>query len=727
MATLAAFAALVLVSGLPLALLLEAARGRVTGRERRTLAPSALVFDALVLGLCVDLLGVLALMRADLFGRTAAVALPLGVAVAGAIAAVAVRDRLPRPARPRADALSVGAVVVLAAALVLRREPIEFVFLTGDMGEYVNFAHSVAGGRPVTGSFPHLFTMFLAVPAALFGKSAAVSALPLTGLLLVGGLLRLGGVLRVAALPRLLVAAIVAVGAVPVWFSIFPVSEALYAPLLLAAVVFLVRAHVEERPHLAWVGGAIFLPLGLTRGNALLLVPVVVAYLWISALARGRHGPDRRFAVAALLGSSAAWAYSVEYLPEYYLHTQLERFVPATVFDAAGTLGLFSAGPALLAAVALGTAVVLGVDRIVGRWSPGRLGRWVTAWAPPAVLAAGIVLVLALGGGAIAAGTRRFGLVLPVLAVVGLGLVTWWRRVGTTGTSGTGDTNGTDPEDRTSATSELREAGDRGDHGAQEDPGDVRARLVLLAATIVAAFAAFQASRLSHDAYHLYHLYWDRYLYSEVFPMVAVGALLGAAFLWRLLGAGPRPAVAAAWVAAALVPVLLLPPALEATERPLLGDVYELMESLDELTAPATVPVVFHGYPAPPEGWGYPNTFRVVAWPLDHSWGHRVLNLPKARPFAADPMPGPREVAELMERAGAERAFVLRALPRDLPAGSVPTFGDSDVLEIRPVGEVHHEAPLLRKVPWDPDEGWLTVHFDFEVLDVRRSAPGVRS
>src|SRR5262249_8192727 len=142
---------------------------------------------------------------------------------------------------PHADGWWTAAVALFVViALVLRTRPSYFIFETGDMGEYVNRANRVAQGAPLLQSFPHGFTMYLASSNALFGQAQTVAGLPALGVTFV-----LGAIAVARALTwrwgALVVGAVVALQTVPVWFSLFPVSESLYAVFMIGALYFHVR------------------------------------------------------------------------------------------------------------------------------------------------------------------------------------------------------------------------------------------------------------------------------------------------------------------------------------------------------------------------------------------------------------------------------------------------------------------------------------------------------
>lgn len=670
MHVLVGVAVLALAPGLPLALHLAA-------RDEETeIRPSALLYDALLVGLAVLLVAGTLLMRVGAFEPRYLLGVAAGLTLLAAVPLFPRRHEL----RIRAPSLSlptVGAAAILAVALLLRRNPIEFVFLTGDMGEYVSSARRVAAGVSLLDTFPHLFAVFLALPASLFGWVHTVAALPVAGMLLVGGVLRLGGLLRISPVPRLAVALAAAIGVAPVWFSLFPVSEALYAPFLLGMIVFLVRAHLEGRPRIGYVAGALLLPLGLLRGNALLLVPLLLLYLLVTAMLRSRHEVDVAFVISGLAGTAVAYAYDVGFLPGYYVGKQLVNFLPGSIFWFAHGVGLLESDWVLAGSTALGLLAVYGIARFArdqGRRVRETVRANVVSWTPLALLVAAGVAVFLLGPTGVAGGLIRQGWF--IVLVGGLGL-----------------------------------AG-----GAIFVEDGSTKRLLLIGALIAAAFAVLHAIRVPEDRGHGYFLYWDRYLYSEVYPAALAGGLVGLGAAWercRSLFPKQLSTILAAVVLAAPLP--MLEDSLFATEQHLFGDAFHVVEELHARTSPAEVPIVYDGYERVPGDWGFPNTYRAIARPLV-TYGHTILNLPpEPQPFERDPTPTLEDVRGMMEEEGVERVFLLRALDPDDRRTAVPAE-----LELQRRGMVTHEIPLLRQDPGRRAR-WREVTLAVEVIEVRLS------
>jgi 4-amino-4-deoxy-L-arabinose transferase and related glycosyltransferases of PMT family len=146
--------------------------------------------------------------------------------------------------------------------------------------------HPAVAGHRATAYWPPLFPMFLAVWQAIFGESIRTSQL--MGCVTGAGTVLLTGLLGRAVAGRtvgLVAAALVGLSPFVIAVDGSLMSETLYLPLVLLALLFAYRA--RERPTLwSWVllGATIGLA-SLARGDALFLV--VVAMIPAAFLARG--------------------------------------------------------------------------------------------------------------------------------------------------------------------------------------------------------------------------------------------------------------------------------------------------------------------------------------------------------------------------------------------------------------------------------------------------------
>lgn len=205
----------------------------------------------------------------------------------------------------------------------------------------------------VVPQFFHLHPMLLAVGGATFGPERVVFVLPWLAAL---------SLLALACCARRLwtegpwawVAVALVVGSpLAIWTARTPLSENPMALFEWTAVLVALRMRdAVEREH---VGGFLIAGcLGLcafTRGNALLLLPLVLALAWLRP-----RGPDAR-GVYLLLGSLLA-SIVVHAATTYpYVHDELLRQIPRA------RLGPFG----LIAVAGLGALVWLGIDALAAR------------------------------------------------------------------------------------------------------------------------------------------------------------------------------------------------------------------------------------------------------------------------------------------------------------------------------------------------------------------------
>jgi hypothetical protein len=137
---------------------------------------TAAVFEAIALGLLVQVaIGITALRTAH-YSRVGLGVMTLTVIVVASIIAIRQRTHI---TWPRLDVpwllITLGLVAV---ALFLRKYPVYFLWESGDMGEYVNRANRIAEGANLLQSFPHGFTVFLASTHTLLGPSGTFAPRP---------------------------------------------------------------------------------------------------------------------------------------------------------------------------------------------------------------------------------------------------------------------------------------------------------------------------------------------------------------------------------------------------------------------------------------------------------------------------------------------------------------------------------------------------------------------
>ena len=233
---LVVFGVLILV-GLPIALSIRGTRPEWTG----------LAFESAVIGLVVELVVAMTLVHASHYNAVdRARAHRRGRGGADRRRAVLRRaQRAHRPPTPRCSGSCEPALVGLATlalivvAVRIRHAPSYFLFQTGDMGGYVNGANIllVKGGtlaRPPAAGVHALPARD--EPAARPGAHRGRAPRPRRRSSLLG-VVAFARTLKLHVAVALGFAFLIAIHPVMVWFSLFPVSEALFAPLLLALLL----------------------------------------------------------------------------------------------------------------------------------------------------------------------------------------------------------------------------------------------------------------------------------------------------------------------------------------------------------------------------------------------------------------------------------------------------------------------------------------------------------
>jgi hypothetical protein len=656
--------------------------------------PVGFAFESVAIGLLVqELVGVVAL-RTGHYSRPTVLVLTL-IVVAASVAVFLRgrrastgadrRDRVERAAEKHTRAIHtytvVAMLVLVGIALVIRQGPSYFIFETGDMGEYVNAANILAHAGKLSASFPHGFTVFLAGANLLFGRAHTVAGVPALGVVLVLGAFAYARAIGLHVLAALGIAALVVAHPVTVWFSLFPVSESLYAVLLIAALYFVVQARANLSYGHAVLGGLVIGLMLVVRGNAMLLAPIVVLALWASAAIDDEQKVrvQRVFTVVALLALSASYAYNLHYPRTYFVQTQLRGMVPHSIFKVADKAKLFDVSIPLVLAVVAGLAAVLGATVLVQRHlRPRVVDRPEVFWRVAyGVLVGGtfVALVFMHHGGIVDA-TLRWGPVLVILTVIGLAAL-------------------------------LVRPGRYLD--------GVNGWLLLL---VTCSYSLLFAARVKVSMPHAYYLYYDRDLFSEVLPAALVLAAIGLhVFVERFEQAGALAPRARASMRVAIAVVCIVAaigflPNLKETHRitryPLFGDSYQALDRLDALTRTQGNGAIVYSAPAtPPAGWFFQNTYRAFALPLGLSFGRTMVGMP-SDPFGKDPQFDPDTARARLRASGFDRGYLvaLRA-----PGAVAPSVGTG----ARYLGTVDYVSPLLKRTVKRKPAVFQLVPFHFDV------------
>ncbi|MFP5322426.1 MAG: hypothetical protein ACLGIC_11350, partial [Acidimicrobiia bacterium] len=564
-------------------------------------------------------------------------------------------------------------------AVALRSSPIYFAYQVADFGEYVNRGNVLAGGGPFGGWFVNGFPLVMGESSLLLGEDRTPYVMPFLGLLVGAAVL---ATVHLAGAPRAVVAAV----AVPfaahvhaVWFSQFPASETLYAALL-ATSVLLATAALVQRDHVAAaIGGAFGFLLVVSRGNGLVYLPVVAVGLALVPVLtdEARSAVLRTHLVVLAAGLWLGSVYDARHNPRYFLDQQAVPRLPGPVADRFGRLDELRVAAAFTVVVAIGLAAAIGVGLLLerARRRPGLLrGLRVAAVG---VVIAGVVaahLVVITPESYL---PRYEALGAPVFAAAGLALAVWFADA-------------------------LRDG--------------VSRFLVAWPLLVGTTMATFQATRMrksmSVDAQ--WFLYWDRYFFSEAFPMLllAGGVAAGVVLATTSGRALARRAVLGSGAVLVLVWVIdIVPPTRRSGEDVMFEDTYEELAAIDELM-PEPQPVIYDGLVEHPEGWFWANSSRVLGDPLSETFGRRILNLAAA--LGPDGRPTPDEIADMLDHVDAERGYLLQVRPSD---DWEPVDPDLDP-EVRGELAVDIERLEGRSAVRPEDQEWITTTLFVRVVEV---------
>ncbi len=678
----AALALLLAIPGIPAAILI--------GR-RRTLHIAPTIALGLFLGLGIVLVIVVGLVHLDAY-TTPIFAAALAVVGAGLwLGALATRPAIRRPKFNSAGAVMAA---IVGVGVLLRTDPIYFIYQTADFGEYVNRANSVAAGGPFGEWFLNLFPAALSVPSLIFGSIQTVDAMPLLGLLLVIGIAAISHNLGFPPWATVVAAFIASFHIVPVWFSEFPASEMLSAVLLTGMLVVLTTAITDRSTAAALAAGSFGFLLAVARANAMLLAPIVVlaSIAAIVLIDKEAMKTTTRFIWAFFVASLVGFFYDITFNFPYFVEFQLGLFFPSSVTQPVARLR----NP--LVAIAVGIilgAAVWGLF-VVARWIADRqnLARWLSTYLPSGLLAGLFVFIgwRALSGNYTSPGGKVLilGPVLLALAIAGVVMGAFSRR--------------RMPPER---------------------------RVVYWIATVVAiAFAALQAVRLGLPVNDVapYFLYWQRYYVSEVFPIAVVLALWPLEMLISGSGKFVRAQrwrrfapVTVAVVVMALVGIEALGPNVTVASGTMFRDSYETIAELDQLTSdPQNAPIIYIGSNNLPEGWFWVNTSRLIALPLAETFGRRLVA--NDEPREPDLQPTDTDLAEILGMLDTDTVYLITDL-QAVPDGAVLA---ADGWEMSEAGAV---TVTIERLPWERDktaseQRYVSTTLELQVYKLTRTSSG---
>lgn len=588
-------------------------------------------------------------------------------------------------------ALLVGVVVV---ALWARRQPINFVYQTGDMGEYVNNANQIARGDRLGPSFPHVFSTVLAAIRAVWGYSHTTVFLPALGAILAIAPIAVARQLQASLPVAGLAGLVVAVSPFTVWFGIFPVSESLMAVLFLGAFLALLAGIRSDSPRLAILAALLVGCAAFTRGTGLVLALIPLLTLPFTCYAGpirslGGDAPTnessgRRIAAAFTLTSAAAVALAATYnfwTIHPYMMLQV-RLIGGEDFPSI---------PAWLVAIvgaAYFMAVVALVRRGLRRSTPISWFRWLPVALAVAAVAAHVVV---MNNSGLLNALDLFGwpLIIPAaVGLIGLWPTTRWPTI----------------------------------------PPVIGIQLV----GIGAIGTVLYADRLPEERYHSFWQYWERYTFSEVMPvaifLMAVGMataefaiLVGVPRLMRKVPAeNESESVPARWVvwigasALAIVTILWARPQIAEINR------YEFFGDSDKVVSEIASEIgdepAYWSADKLSSAWFFPNTYRAFAAPASAAFGSDFQNLGGIGPFDDDPNPSIQEAARAGNAAGFDSVTVVEAAQAggttDLAEECLDTPGCEQVFK-------REETVTWRKNWPDELDKWTTEPIQFRVYEVQ--------
>jgi hypothetical protein len=700
----AALAALVsLAVGLPWALALRRTRDDVVD----------LVTDAVLVGIVLTVSGL------TLYSWLGWAGLILSVVVELAVVAWMLRRRRllvwpPMPVR-RDVVFIVVLAVVLAVALVLRRHTIDFITYTGDMGAYVNWANQFLRTGGLHASWPPFYPMFLVFGGLLTGAKGVTAIVAVTGLLLILGLVRILRILGVNPWVALVVGGVVAVHPQSIWFSQIPLSESLNAPLIvlwLTSVAATLTSDKLGRWSWAFVGGVSILALSLLRGTAPILVAPLVLIAIVALVApRWRHLAPRLWLLVATNGAGSAigfW-YGVERIPSYYVTTQIRQLLPGGLYSRLVDVGVLKVG-AVSAITAILVIVVLAVvywlvrrfttasddaETVAGEAVADRLTVGIGVRVIE-VLGAALILIAVVDSdlrhSEVWNSLHREAFLLVIVAIIAPALLAVTRH------------------------------------------GRVEASIAIMSSVIAAVFIQLQTGRLQGTKTHSTFLYWDRYLYSEFFPvmMILVGVLFGIAY--RLLRVRLDPAtfafasrrpgasqVALTGLAIAVVAYVLvkavLPVSSYIQQNTLLLGAGAIETKLQYEMADVDKPFLWGGSTeGSVPGTGFPNTWMAFATPLAISYGREYANSQQGEAkgdFSPDPVLTERDVDTAMACTRSSSVYVVES---ETTGPSFATRMAGTDLRVERLATIKQDVVQLSQLV-TPDK-WHVASYDLKVYEV---------
>jgi len=611
-------AAIFLVAGAPFALSIRS----------RTEGWLPLLTDAAGFGLIVVPLAIVAW---DLFGAGGIV---LAALVLVAFGVLALRSRVGLPTRQAKAPLSLVLlwIAVGVIAVVLRLHNTNFLPWVGDMGAYVNWSNEFVRTGELAATWPPVYSSFLSLSTAIFGTDGTAAGIAVTGLVLIAVIARVLTLLRVNRWVVVGIAAAVAFNVHAIWYSTFPSSESLNAPVFLIWAAMLIVTIKAPREQLAAALGLTFivmLHLCLLRGSgSFLLAPALLAAVVSIVLPAWRAWSARiwMFFLATLIAAEVGVWYGVSVIPRYFVDMQLRMLAPGSLFAWGKEIGLFSPGPLLLGILVLMTGLVALGLAFALRHPTADPVKGARATRVLAYISAGALLAVIVLAGVVGSNIWfifwRSGMWIPAAAIVALVVIARRKRV----------------------------------------LDDTPVVFLLIATSLM--LIAFHSFRVGNDRVHAFFTYWDRYLYSEVIPALFVVGGLGISAVVAWVAARENRKLVLAPVAATLigVAVVTVPHSVaiaRISQDTYMAGAYDFTVRLGEATKPSDPTLWGATSDDAAPGFFFPNTWMAFAVPLQRSFGYQFDNVTQGDfNFAPDDVVTSLELYRALDKAAGDTVYV---------------------------------------------------------------------
>jgi hypothetical protein len=470
------------------------------------------------------------------------------------------------------------------------------------------------------------------------------------------------------------------------------------------------------------------LALSLLRGTAPILVAPLVLVAIIALVApRWRHLAPRLWLLVAANGAGSAigfW-YGVERIPSYYVTTQIRQLLPGGLYSKLLDVGVLKVG-VVSAITAILVIVVLAAVYYVVR-------RFTSASDDAEVVGADTATADSTATSTAGSDTLTVGIGVRVIEVLGAALVLI--AVADSDLRGSEVWNSLHREAFllviVAIVAPVLLAVTR--HGR------VEASIAIMSSVIAAVFIQLQTGRLEGTKTHSTFLYWDRYLYSEFFPvmMILVGILFGIAY--RLLRVRLDPAMFAfasrrpgapqlAITGLALVVVAyvlikaVLPVSSYIQQNTLLLGAGTIETKLQYEMKDVDKPFLWGGSsPSGVPASGFPNTWMAFATPLAISYGREYANSQSDESkgdFSPDPVLTKRDVESAMACTKTASVYVAETRTSGRSFGTRMAGSGLDVPRI---GSIRQDVTQLAQLI-TPDK-WHVASYRIDVYEV--TAPSV--